>query len=152
MSISTCSVLLAIRHPVMRRYTRELLERQCRCWRVTEVADQEMLADVLDRCRPDVLLVDTGDFPACCRTALHAWPTDRTVVIGPEPEFAYRAAALRLGAGAWLPRDRLVDDLDATLHRLVGLEHASPIRARVVPSRERNSRTTSSQGTAETTR
>ena len=124
-SITTCSVLVAIRHPVMRRYTRELLERQCRCWLVTEVADDELLADVLNRRRPDVLLVDTGDFPACCRTALDAWPPERTIVIGPEPEAAYRAAAVRLGAGAWLPRDRLVDDLDAALHRLVGLSHAS---------------------------
>src|SRR3546814_1606923 len=54
----TPRVLVAIRHPVMRRFAAELLARECGCWASDDVAAGEMLASAIDRFRPDLLVVD----------------------------------------------------------------------------------------------
>ncbi|WP_143447429.1 response regulator transcription factor [Kineosporia sp. R_H_3] len=77
-----------------------------------------MLADALERYRPDLLVVDTGDFPACCRDALRRFPRDRVVVVGPEPSSDYYRSAIDLGAGAWISRDSLADRLSTTIRAL----------------------------------
>src|SRR3546814_12161442 len=82
----------------MRRFAAELLARECGCWASDDVAAGEMLASALDRFRPDLLVVDAGDFPACCQAAMDAFPRDRVVVIGPEPAPRYGAPALAQGA------------------------------------------------------
>ncbi|MFZ5852581.1 MAG: hypothetical protein ACOYY2_14530 [Actinomycetota bacterium] len=116
-------VLVAVRHPVVRRYVAELLERECGCWVVAQVGDTDLLAAALPRVTPDVLVIDSGEFPACCQRALAAFPAGRTIVVGAEPEPAYRTAALDYGAGAWLPREALTEQLPDALRQVLGCRH-----------------------------
>ena len=116
-------VLVVMRHPAMLRFTRELLEREYGCWVATEVRAGETLAAVVDRVTPDLLVIDAADFPRCCRTALAHIAGCRVIVIGPEPDPAYRVAALTNGAAAWIPRDRVGDDLGAEMRRVLGCLH-----------------------------
>ena len=96
---------------MMRALTSELLERDGAC-RVTGVGgDDQELAAAIDRDHPDLVILDTGEFPACCPVALGRFRFERVIVIGPEPACSYRAAALAAGAGAWVSRDRVGDDL-----------------------------------------
>ena len=67
-----------------------------------------------------VLVVDAADFPGCCRGRLAGLPRDRFVVVGREPGAAYRDLAASQGAGAWIPRERLGEDLVPEVLRLVG--------------------------------
>lgn len=118
----TPRVLVAIRHQAMRSYTRELLQREYGCWVATE-ADTGQLAEAIVRHQPDLIVADTGDFPACCRRALEEFPRERVLVIGPEPDSAYRHAALAQGAGAWISRDRVGEELGPEMRRMLGCIH-----------------------------
>lgn len=104
----------------MRALVVRLLERELQCQVATEVDSGSRLRRTIERTRPDLVAVDVGDFPACCHTALEAFPRDRVVVVSPEPDTAYWAAALANGAGAWLPRERVGDELPASLRKLAG--------------------------------
>ncbi len=121
-------VLVAVRHPTMRRYAAELLGRAGGCWVSTEITDGEMLPPAIARFQPDVLVVDAGDFPACCQAALEAFPRDRVVVIGPEPDPSYGAAAIADGAAACVTRDNIADELAPALRAILGCLHDSPAR------------------------
>ena len=113
-------VLVAVRHAMMRRYAAELLGRAGGCWVSAEIAEGEMLPPAIERFQPDVLVVDAGDFPACCQAALAAFPRDRVVVIGPEPDPSYGAAAIADGAAACVPRDDIADALAPALRAILG--------------------------------
>lgn len=113
-------VLDAIRHPVMRRWSHELLAAEPGCWTVAQPEAGEMLVDAIARTDPDVVVVDTVDYPACCLAALDALPPGHVVVIGPEPDPAYRSAALAQGAAAWVSRDQVGDDLGAAVRTALG--------------------------------
>jgi len=128
-------VLVAMRHPAMLRLTRELLEREFGCWVVSEAHTGRALARALERSHPDLMVIDAGDFPSCCLAALAVIPRDRVIVIGPEPDPAYRAAALTNGAGAWLPRDRIADDLGTAMRETLGCRHESCPAGDVVATR-----------------
>lgn len=117
-------VLVAIQHAGMRRFTLELLRREHHC-RVAEPEPDELLAVTLSRLEPDLLVVDDRDFPACCRAALDAFPADRVIVIGPEPDSGYQALAFLNGAGSWIPRERVGEDLATAIEELLGCRHAS---------------------------
>lgn len=116
-------VLVAMQHPSMLRFTRELLERECGCWVATEAHTGAALARTVDRVIPELLVIDAADFPACCFAAIAHIPRDRIIVIGPEPDPAYRAAALRSGAGGWLAREEVADRLGAEMRRVLGCIH-----------------------------
>ena len=116
-------VLVAVRHPVMRRYAAELLSRDSGCWVSSEVEAGEMLPAAIARSRPDLLVVDAGDFPACCKAAIDAFPRDRVVVIGPEPDRSYGAAALADGAAACVTRDNVGEELIPTMRSVLGCRH-----------------------------
>lgn len=116
-------VLVVMQHPAMLRYTREVLERECGCWVVTEVRTGPALAQALDDLAPDLLVIDAADFPNCCAAALAHIARDRVIVIGPEPDPAYRAAALANGAAGWLARDEVADKLSIEAHRVLGCRH-----------------------------
>jgi DNA-binding NarL/FixJ family response regulator len=113
-------VLVAIRHPMMRRWSDELLAAVPGCWTVMQPAPGEMLVDAIARTTPDVAIVDTVDFPECCLAALDALPHGHVVVIGPEPDPAYRTSALAQGAAAWVSRDRVDDELAAAVRMALG--------------------------------
>ena len=119
-------VLVAVHHAAMRRLTLELVRQEHPQWFVDALVDGEMVPDAIRRVRPDVLVVDDGDFPSCCRAAIDAFPPSRVVVVGIEPDRSYEAAAFRAGAGAWVARDRLAEDLGPTLCNVLGRDDASP--------------------------
>lgn len=116
-------VLVAIRHPAMLQFTREFLERECGCWVATEAHTGLALAEAIDRVLPDLLVIDAAGFPACCLEAIAHVPRGRIIVIGPEPDPAYRSAAMRSGAGAWLAREEVGDHLRAEMRRVLGCLH-----------------------------
>lgn len=113
-------MLNAIRHPYMRRWSEELLDTESGCWTLARTDGTEMVADAIRRCAPAVVVVDTIDFPACCQAALNSLPPERVIVVGPEPDPAYRSAAVSLGAGGWVSRDHLGDELAAALRTALG--------------------------------
>lgn len=117
------TVLVTIRHRSMRRLTRQVVQHDLPACRVEEQGDDELLVDAVRRLGPTVLIVDTGDFPACCEMTLAAFPPERVIVISPEPGAAYEAAALNGGAGGSLPRDRISHDLQQELRKVVGCRH-----------------------------
>lgn len=116
-------VLVAIRHPVMRRFTCELLASEHGCWTVAQPGAGDMLVDAIERARPDLVVVDSVDFPSCCRAALRALPPERVIVIGPEPDRSYRSRALALGAGGWVCRDHVGEELSAAMRAALGCRH-----------------------------
>lgn len=83
----------------------------------------EMVADAIGRTAPAVLVVDDAEFPACCRTAIDAYPPERVIVIGTEPDAVYRAAAIDAGAGGWVSRDHVGEQLAASIRRSLGCPH-----------------------------
>ena len=119
----TPRVLIVVRHPAMLRFTRELLEREFGCWVASEACTGPRVGRLLQRHAPDVIVIDAADFPACCLGAFAEFPRERVIVIGPEPDASYRAAALTSGAGAWLPRERVGEDLSRELRRVLGCVH-----------------------------
>lgn len=116
-------VLVALRHEVMRRWTEELLSAEHGCWAATKPARGELLADAIARTWPDLVIVDEVDFPACCRAALDRLPPDRVIVIGPEPDAAYETLARSRGAGGWVCRDHVAQELSAAMRAAMGCRH-----------------------------
>ena len=115
-------VLVAIRHPGMRHLTGDLLAREYHCWVASDVAADEPLAGALANSHPDLVVVDAADFPDCC-AATQDFPRSRVVVIGPEPDPGYRAQALANGAGGWIPRERVGEDLGPAMRTVLGCVH-----------------------------
>jgi len=119
----TPRVLVAIRHPAMRRFTRELLEREYHCWVATTIGAGEVLDQAAARAEADLLVVDAAEFPACCRSVLGRHPSSRVIVIGPEPDPSYRHAALAAGAANWILRERVGEELGPAMRRALGCLH-----------------------------
>lgn len=116
-------VLVAIRHPAMRRYTRDLLEREYHCWVANELSVGQPLDEAMARSGANLLVVDSTDFPHCCRSALAGPSPCRVIVIGPEPDRSYRDRALAAGATDWIPRERVGDELGPAMRRALGCLH-----------------------------
>lgn len=117
------TVLVGIRHPVMRRWTIELLETEHGCWTVAQPRPDELLADAIERGEPELVVVDSADFPTCCQAALATLPPERVIVIGPEPDRAFRDQALARGAAGWVCRDHIGDELSAGMRAALGCRH-----------------------------
>lgn len=136
-------ILLAMTHPTMRALTSELLEREGGCRVRAVTASDQTLADAVDQGYPDVVVLDTGRFPDGCRRALRRFPSEHMIVIGPEPDDAYRAAALTAGAGGWLAREQIAGDLVAEVWRVLGDPAASVVDRSPAPRRTRMATPTS---------
>jgi len=119
----TPSVIVAVAHRGLRKLIVELLERDHGCWKLDTVTQGADLADKLAAARPDLVIVDARDFPRCTRELLGSFPSGQVVVIGPEPDPAYEHAARSGGAGAWLSRDRVGEDLSACMRDALGCSH-----------------------------
>lgn len=104
------SVVVAVPHRAMRELIVELLTRDRDHWVVSAV-DSVSELDGIEFSSPDLVIVDTADFAGCCRQLPANLALARVVVIGPEPDPAYRHAALHCGAGAWLSRERVAEEL-----------------------------------------
>ena len=116
-------MLVAIAHPLMRALTLELLARDHACWRAKE-SDGRDLAGVMRSMNPDLVVIDTASFNECRGTrADHRFPSHRMVVIGPEPDAAYRVAALDVGAGGWVARDFVAEQLSNAMRAALGCTH-----------------------------
>lgn len=118
---ATPRVLVAIIHPAMRRLILELLEREHGCWEARAV-DTDLAAAIRDQA-PDLVIIDSSAFPECCCQNVDGFPRDRVVVVGPEPDAAYMAAALRDGAGGWLARDDVAERLSTEMRGALGCVH-----------------------------
>jgi DNA-binding NarL/FixJ family response regulator len=112
-------VLVAMSHPTMRARTCAVLACSCGCRVVGVTGDDASVADAIARYHPDLVVLDTGVFPGRYASALHRFPVGRAVVVGPEPDDSYREAALSGGAGGWIPRDGVGDDLGAEVCRVL---------------------------------
>lgn len=118
----TPMVLVAVRHPQLRRWTTELLESACGCWATVGNFDRELLVDAIARVGPDVVALDSLDFPACCERAVTRLDPRQVVVIGPDPDPAYRRSALDKGAGGWVSQDRIGEDLVSAVWIALGCD------------------------------
>ena len=113
-------VVVAITHRVMRELIVELLRRDQDCWNVSAVARVSEIGHD-GGSPPDLVIVDTADFGACCCELPPSVALAQVVVIGPEPDPAYRHAALHRGAAAWLSRECAAEELcDALRSALAG--------------------------------
>lgn len=112
-------VVVAVAHPTMRRYLCDLIEQNCRCWLATTSSDADDLRAALTTLQPDVLVIDHALRPTDDDRRQSAIPAAQVLVIGPEPDPAYRAAAISGGAGAWLSRDDLETELVPEMVRLL---------------------------------
>lgn len=116
-------VLVSLRHTMMRRWTEELLSTQHNCWEVAHMDEDELLVEAIARIRPDLVVVDGSEFPVCCQAARHRVPPEHVVVVGPEPDTAYRTAALANGAAGWVCRDDVADELSTAMRTALGCRH-----------------------------
>ncbi len=119
----TTVVLVALRHPTMRRWSDELLTTEHGFWSVVQPGGEELLVDAIARTSPDLVVVDDADLPTCCKAALEAFAPDRVIVVGPEPDESYRLRALAQGAGGWLCRERIAEELSVAMRAALGCRH-----------------------------
>lgn len=119
----TPRVLVALSHPMMRRFTLELLARDHACWCAEALDEEDLLRAARDR-RPDLVILDAATFGACQCAEGCVFPCGRMVVIGPEPDLDYRAAVLGGGAGGWVARDDVAEQLSAAMRAALGCQHA----------------------------
>ena len=123
-------VVVAVAHRAMRSLIVDLLDRDRGRWVVSAVDSMSELGDAASS-HPDLVIVDTADFAGCCCYLPPSFALDRIVVIGPEPDPAYRQAALNRGAGGWLSRECVAEELcDALCSALVcsqrGVQRTAP--------------------------
>lgn len=76
-------VIVAMRHPVDARFTRELLERDCGCWVTAEPHTGVILAQAMDGLAPDLPVANTADLAARFSSAIERIPLERIIVIAP---------------------------------------------------------------------
>jgi len=78
---------------------------------------------------PDIVVIDAASFFGSCDGRLGRFPVQHLVVIGPEPDPFYRQATLDRGAGAWLSRDDVSDELGPAISILLGRSAPHLMRA-----------------------
>lgn len=108
-------VLIAIAHPVMRRLILELLNRDQGSW--TAILLDADLASALRSFCPDLVILDSVDLSRFGDDRMVGFSRSRIVVVGPEPDVAHRNPALGRGAGAWVARDEIADQLAPAMRR-----------------------------------
>jgi DNA-binding NarL/FixJ family response regulator len=125
------SVVVAVAHRALRQLIVELLDRDEARWRPRAAADQPDLAEAIREEAPDLVILDAAYFARFC-DSVPTFPPHRVIIIGPEPDAAYERAARRRGAGAWLCRDRVGEDLSSCMCRVLGCTRA-PLTERFHP-------------------
>lgn len=115
----TASVVVAVTHHTLRQLIVDLLEQDHASWEPHALADRGGLAALVTAARPDLVVLDDGNL-AWCRELFPVFSPQRVIVIGPEPDVAYKRAARRAGAGAWLTRDRVGEDLITCMRTVLG--------------------------------
>ena len=115
-------IVVAVAHRGMRERIVDLLARDHGCWVVTPLGGLGGLDDVISS-DPDLIIIDAADFAACWSGRVTSVPLHHVVVIGPEPDPAFRQAVLDRGAGAWLSRDLVGEELNGVLRSALGCTH-----------------------------
>jgi DNA-binding NarL/FixJ family response regulator len=129
-------VVVAVAHRAMRTLIVILLERDHDCWAVSAIDGLNGLSAAATS-QPAAVIVDAADFERCCTELRRCcFELPRVVVIGPEPDPAYRRAVLNRGAGAWLSREHVAEELPAVLRASLDCTRGSdPPRAGPAPPR-----------------
>ena len=117
-------VVVAVAHRAMRTLIVDLLHHDHVQWAVSAIDSPSQLGDAV-LSNPDLVILDTADFAACCCELPRSFALGRIVVIGPEPDKAYRQVALRCGAGAWLSREHGGEELSSALLASLTCSHVS---------------------------
>lgn len=120
--VGTPSVVLAVVHPALRRLILDLLALDRVRWKLCAVADRSHLPAIVIAAAPDLVVLDDEDIGWCLELGPDFAP-HHVIVIGPEPDPAYERTALGAGAGAWLCRDRVGEDLIPSMRRVLGCAH-----------------------------
>jgi hypothetical protein len=113
--------LVAVAHPAMRRLIVELLEREHGCWE-PYVLEHDLASDIR-MLQPDLVVVDSANFPGRCCAEHSVYPCRRMVIVGREPDAAYRAVAESQGAGGWVAREDVADELSVEMRKALGCTH-----------------------------
>ncbi|MBI2708105.1 MAG: response regulator transcription factor [Actinobacteria bacterium] len=116
---ATPRVVVAVAHPLMRRLIADLLGSSHDCWEVT-LAEPGELASL--PAGTDLAVVDASSFPRCCASP-GCLPRSHYIVIAPERDETYSASASRQGAGGWLARDTVAEELERRLRDALGCRH-----------------------------
>ncbi|MDQ2826703.1 MAG: hypothetical protein M3Y04_07075 [Actinomycetota bacterium] len=106
----------------MRSLIVDMLSREHSSWAVSAIDSGPGHRDAVS-VPPDLVIIDAADFSGCSQGPLADFPAGRTVVIGPEPDPSYRRAVLDRGAGAWLSREDLGEELSGALRQILGCSH-----------------------------
>lgn len=111
-------VLLADREGAGRSALASLLHSIAGVELVGEVASRDDLGLAVRRLRPDVVVIDDRLLNAVDHALTGSGPIaskPRVIVVGVIDDPAFAARARRLGADAWIAKDRAADDLPAVL-------------------------------------
>ncbi len=113
-------VVLADLDGVARRALAALLQRLDGVALVAEIGERSGLSDAVRRHRPDVLIIDDRLLRSVEHVLMGLGPMaspPRVIVIGMIDEPAYAERARRLGAEAWIAKERADEDLPQLLDR-----------------------------------
>lgn len=124
----TPSVAVGVEHEALRQLIVALLSRDDVTWDVCPCSLREMTHTATAN-EADVAIVATSGFPASWGDLLDVFPADKVVVIGPEPGSGYERAARAAGAGAWIARDRIGEDLRSALRTVLGCNRGPEVVA-----------------------
>jgi two-component system, NarL family, response regulator NreC len=127
----TARILLADDHQVVRQGIRALLEREPGFSVVGETSDGLAVADLVERTRPDVLVVDLvmpglGGLDVA-REVTRRFPRTRIVILSMHSSDAFVLQALRNGAAAYVLKESSASELVQAIRQvLAGRRYLSP--------------------------
>jgi len=127
----TTSIVLADDHPVVRRGMRALLEAETDFTVVGEASDGLETVQLVERVKPDVLVLDLmmpglGGLEAL-RILRERAPETHVVVLSMHSNKAFVAEALKIGATGYVLKGSTEEDLiRAVRHAAVGIRFLSP--------------------------
>jgi DNA-binding NarL/FixJ family response regulator len=127
----TVKVLLADDHPIVRQGLRNLLNSEQDFKVIGEASDGLSALDLIDKQRPDVLVVDMMmpglNGMEVIRRAKHSVPDLRIVVLSMQNADAYVVDALKLGASGYVLKDTGPAELIQAIRDVVaGQRYLSP--------------------------
>jgi len=129
--VSAVTIVLAEDHGVVRQGLRALLEREPGFVVVGEAADGLEVADLVERTKPDVLVLDLvmpglGGLDAA-REVVRSSPRTRIVILSMHASEAFVVQAFRSGATAYVLKDSSAEELVLAIRAvLAGRRHLSP--------------------------
>jgi DNA-binding NarL/FixJ family response regulator len=99
-------IVMADDHPIVRKGLRTLLEAEPDCEVIGEADDGPAALDLVERLKPDILLVDVmmpglGGLEVT-RQVSHRWPATRVIVLSMHSNEPYVLEALHNGAAAYV--------------------------------------------------